>query len=234
MHKKLHRLDPRTVLYVVALLSVSAMFMNKPMTAHLICILAGVFLISIKAYQSVLCYGMIYGVIALLMTYVEKIDNTTFLLIVVSLSYFAQKFIVLMMMGAFLTKATSMPHVLVALQKMKVPDLILVPFMVAMRFFPSIKKDFRCLKESLKLRKVPITPLQFFIHPLRTSEYMIVPILFRSLKTADDLSASALLRGIDRSNQKTPLYELYFRRLDLIVSLGTTIIIGALLYLQIQ
>ncbi len=98
MHKKLHRLDPRTVLYVVALLSVSAMFMNKPMTAHLICILAGVFLIAIKAYQSVLCYGMLYSVIALLMTYVEKVDNTTFLLIVVSLSYFAQKFIVIMML----------------------------------------------------------------------------------------------------------------------------------------
>lgn len=234
MHKKLHRLDPRTVLYVVALLSVSAMFMNKPMTAHLICIFAGIFLIAIKAYRGVFCYGSLYGLIALLMTYVEKVDNTTFLLIVVSLSYFAQKFIVLMMMGTFLTKATSMPYVLVALQKMKITDLILVPFMVAMRFFPSIKKDFCCLKESLKLRKVPITPLQFFIHPLRTSEYMIVPILFRSLKTADDLSASALLRGIDRSNQKTPLYELYFSWLDLIVSLGTTIIISALLYLQIQ
>lgn len=234
MHEKLHRLDPRTVLYVVALLSVSALFMNKPMTAHLICIFAGIFLIAIKAYRGVFCYGSLYGIIALLMAYTERLDNTTVMLIIISLSYFAQKFIVLIMMGTFLIRATSMSYVLVALQKMKTPDIILIPFMVAMRFFPFIKKDYRCLKDSLKLRKVPVTPLQFFLHPLRTSEYMIVPILFRSLKTADDLSASALLRGIERSDQKTSLYELHFSWLDLIVSLGTTIVIGALLCLQIQ
>lgn len=233
MHEKPHRLDPRTVLYVVTLLSVSALFMNKPIIAHMICIFAGIFLIAIKAYRGVLCFGSIYGMIALLMAYVEGLDNTTVMLIVISLSYFAQKFIVLMMMGTFLARATSMPYVLAALQKLKVPDIILIPFTVAMRFFPSIKEDHRCLKESLKLRRISVTPLQFFIHPLRTSEYMIVPILFRSLKTADDLSASALLRGIERNNQKTPLYDIRFSALDLVVSLGTTITTSALLCLQI-
>ena len=43
-------------------------------------------------------------------------------------------------------------------------------------------------------------------HPLNTLEYAIVPMVFRSLKIADELSASAIVRGIESPCKKQSYY----------------------------
>lgn len=230
--KQRNGLDPRTALYFVGLVGGSAFFMNKPLTGHLLCALAALFLIGCKAYKHCVCYLAFYAIIALIMACIEHVPNTTLMLMIISLSYIVQKFVILLMMGSFLVKTTPLPYLLAAMQTMRVPDMILIPFMVAMRFFPTIRADHRCLKESLRIRRVSVSPVQFVLHPLRTSEYLIVPILLRSTKTADELSASAMVRGIERSRQRTILYPLHFGSLDAITALLTTLVIAALFWLQ--
>jgi len=74
------------------------MFMNKAMTAHIICAVAAVYLLAAKAYKPFAVYLTIYIAVALLMANVDKIHNTSAMLLIVSLSYFVQKLVVLLMM----------------------------------------------------------------------------------------------------------------------------------------
>lgn len=102
-------LDPRIVGFVVILLGITAMFMNKAMTAHIICAVAAVYLLAAKAYKPFAVYLTIYIAVALLMANVDKIHNTSAMLLIVSLSYFVQKLVVLLMMGSFFVHMTTIP-----------------------------------------------------------------------------------------------------------------------------
>ena len=43
-------------------------------------------------------------------------------------------------------------------------------------------------------------------HPMDTLEYAIVPMVFRSLKIADELAASSIVRGIESPYKKESYY----------------------------
>lgn len=225
-------LDPRIVGFVVILFGTTAMFMNKAMTAHIICAVAAVYLLAAKSYKPLAAYLTIYIVVALLMANVDKIHNTSAMLLIVSLSYFVQKLVVLLMMGSFFVRMTTIPYVLSAMQHMKIPDAAAVPIMVALRFFPTIREDYHSLKDSLRIRKVSLSPLQFIIHPVRMVEYLFVPILMKSLRTSDELAASALSRGFEHMNEQTILYPLKLKTLDYLIGALSTLIVAALFYLQ--
>lgn len=68
------------------------------------------------------------------------------------------------------------------------------------------------------LRSVP-TVLR---HPLNTLEYAIVPMVFRSLKIADELSASAIVRGIESPYKKQSYYVSRISPLDAFLMLVST------------
>ncbi len=226
--------DPRIVGYIVILFGTTAMFMNKAMTAHIICAVAALYLLAAKVYKPCAIYLAIYIFVAFLMANVDKIHNTNAMLLIVSLSYFVQKLVVLLMMGSFFVRMTTIPYVLSAMQHMKIPDAAAVPIMVALRFFPTIREDYHSLKDSLRIRKVSLSPLQFVIHPVRMVEYLFVPILIKSVRTADELAASALSRGFEHMNEQTILYPLKLKTPDYFVGILSTLIVVALFYLQLH
>ena len=86
-------------------------------------------------------------------------------------------------------KTTPVTEIICALETMKAPDQIVIPFAVAVRFFPSIHEDFNCLKDSLRVRNIPVSLWNFLLHPIQTIEYMLVPILMRSYKISEELAA---------------------------------------------
>ena len=49
---------------------------------------------------------------------------------------------------------------------------------------------------------------------------MLVPMLMRSFKIADELSAAAMVRGIERKGKKTLLYEFKMNPVSLILLAG--------------
>lgn len=227
-------LDPRTVLGIVFIFILLGLAINKPISSHILLLICNIYLITSKAYRECVLYSLIYIIIAGLMFYIHHIPNTTLALTIVSISYFVQKFSIAMMMIEFLKKNTSMPYVISAMQTMKFPNVIAIPFIVICRYMPTLKEDYGCLKDSLKIRGVKTSGIQFFIHPVRSLEFMIVPILFRSIRVAEELSTSVLLRGIENYRNRTNIYPLKFTKIDAAYTLFTVIAVGVLFYLQFQ
>ena len=225
-------LDPRTVLGIVFIFITLGLAINKPLSSHILLLICNIYLITSKAYRECVLYSVIYIIIAGLMFYIYHIPNTTLALTIVSISYFVQKFVIAVMRIEFLKRKTSMPYVISAMQTMKFPNAVAIPFIVILRYMPTLREDYGYLKDSLKIRGIRTSGIEFFIHPIRSLEFMIVPILFRSIRVAEELSTSVLLRGIENYKNRTNIYPLKFTKIDAGYALFTVIAVSMLCYLQ--
>lgn len=94
-----------------------------------------------------------------------------------------------------------------SLQKLGIPQNILITLAVTLRFFPIIKKENKIIQSSAKLRGLSFKQISNWLHPLNSFEYSFVPLMMRTLKITDELAASAMTKGIDSPRKRTSIYE---------------------------
>ncbi|MCC9922920.1 energy-coupling factor transporter transmembrane protein EcfT, partial [Streptococcus agalactiae] len=63
-------------------------------------------------------------------------------------------------------------------------------------------------------------------------EYTLVPLLMRMIKISDELSASALIRGLDSDENRVTLTKLRFRTTDLLIGLLGALMIALVIVIQ--
>ena len=144
----------------------------------------------------------------------------------------ALRFILIAMFGGYITKTTSVSEMLEALNRMKVPRSIGIPFSVLLRFVPTIKIELKALKENMKIRGIVTSRFFPLLHPIKYMEYTLVPLLMRMIKISDELSASALIRGLDSDEKRVTLTELRFRKTDLMIGLLGALMIALVIVIQ--
>ncbi|RDY23481.1 energy-coupling factor transporter transmembrane protein EcfT [Romboutsia maritimum] len=79
------------------------------------------------------------------------------------------------------------------LKKLKVPNCIGLPFIFMIRFFPTVKMEFKEVFESIRLRNIVSIK-----EPVKALEYTFVPVMIRSTRIAEELAAASESRGISR------------------------------------
>lgn len=232
MGRSCRRVDPRTALLATCLLGIAAVLSNRPEAAHAACAIGALCALAAGAWRPCIALSAAYGLIAAVMALAEGAGNTTLVIAVVMLSYMAQKLVVLSLLGISLSKLASMQDLLAALQAMGAPQAVLIPCMVVLRFFPTIRRDASHLMESLKTRRVLAGGGYAFRHPALTCELLVVPLLMRSVRVSDELAASALVRGLGGETRPTMLHSLSFGVKDAVVTALTLASIGVLAWLQ--
>lgn len=93
-----------------------------------------------------------------------------------------------------------------SLRKLPLPTKAMLVLVVMLRFAPTVFLEFGEVREAMKIRGFLRSVGTVLRHPLSTLEYAIVPMVFRSLKIADELSASAIVRGIESPYKKQSYY----------------------------
>ena len=232
MGRSCRRVDPRTALLATCLLGIAAVISNRPEAAHAACAIGALCALAAGAWRPCIALSAAYGLIAAVMALAEGAGNTTLVIAVVMLSYMAQKFVVLSLLGISLSKLASMQDLLAALQAMGAPQAVLIPCMVVLRFFPTIRRDASHLMESLKTRRVLAGRGYALRHPALVCELLVVPLLMRSVRVSDELAASALVRGLGGEIRPTTLHSLSFGVKDAVVAALTLASIGVLAWLQ--
>ena len=232
MERSYRRVDPRTALLSTCLLGIAAVLSNRPEAAHAACAIGALCALAAGAWRPCIALSAAYGLIAAVMALAEGAGNTTLVIAVVMLSYMAQKFVVLALLGISLSKLASMQDLLAALQAMGAPQAVLIPCMVVLRFFPTIRRDASHLMESLKTRRVLAGRGYALRHPALVCELLVVPLLMRSVRVSDELAASALVRGLGGETRPTMLHSLSFGARDAVVTALTLASIGVLAWLQ--
>ena len=232
MGRSCRRVDPRTALLATCLLGIAAVLSNRPEAAHAACAIGALCALAAGAWRPCIALSAAYGLIAAVMALAEGAGNATLVIAVVMLSYMAQKFVVLALLGISLSKLASMQDLLAALQAMGAPQAVLIPCMVVLRFFPTIRRDASHLMESLKTRRVLAGRGYALRHPALVCELLVVPLLMRSVRVSDELAASALVRGLGGETRPTMLHSLSFGVKDAVVTALTLASIGVLAWLQ--
>ena len=119
-------------------------------------------------------------------------------------------------------------RLLSSLQKINVPKSILLTLAVALRFFPVLRSESKLIQENAHIRGISLRQLKNWRKPLLLFEYAIVPLLMRTIRLADDLSAAASTRGIDAPYKKTSHHHIAFRTYDSVACLFFFLLIGTL------
>lgn len=125
--------------------------------------------------------------------------------------------------GAYAFTTTGVGEFVCALRRSKVPESIVIPCMVVIRFFPTIREDYRQIRASMALRGIVGGGAGMLMHPLQALEYILIPLLMNSNNVAQDLSVAALTKGIGLPGEHTSMIEIHFGAADALVCIACTI-----------
>ncbi|MFQ7614050.1 MAG: energy-coupling factor transporter transmembrane component T [Roseburia faecis] len=107
------------------------------------------------------------------------------------------KLIPIMMMGLWILRTTYMDDLMVALQRMRLPQAVTIPLVVMFRYIPTLRIEYRQIRSTMDIRGISDTVWKRVSHPLATIEYILIPLLMRCLKVTDELAASGTTRGLE-------------------------------------
>lgn len=205
-----------------------------PRTKILLTITISTILISSGSTQSILRVCLTLFSLALLLT-IHKITlfikcTVTFLVLfliqiwVVPHSEGIIKFILLAFVGIFMNMfpgfivgyytlfSTKVSEFIAALEQLKLPRNIIIPISVIFRFFPTIAEEYRSINYAMKMRGI-----KFSNHFFKMIEYSIIPLIISVVQIGNDLSFTAMTRGIDSPHSRTNICEVKFKLLDILL-----------------
>lgn len=116
--------------------------------------------------------------------------------------------------GAYAFGTTTVGEFVCALRRMRVPESVIVPCMVVIRFFPTIAEDYRQIRSAMALRGIAEGRLGLLLHPAQSLEYVLMPLLMNANNVAQDLSVAALTKGIGLPGEHTCMTQIRMRTLD--------------------
>ena len=100
-----------------------------------------------------------------------------------------------------------------------------LPLIFMLRFFPTVKYEFREIIESLRLRGICS-----WKKPVTAVEYLFVPMIFSASKTAEELAAAAEVRGISAEGDHSSWRLIQFKKSDWLISIITALFCAILYY----
>jgi energy-coupling factor transport system permease protein len=121
--------------------------------------------------------------------------------------------------AAYFISTTGPAQISAALIALKFPRVIVVPLVVVIRFIPTVAEELHAISDAMVLRGIYPGPIGALAHPIRTAEFVLVPLLAASSRIADDLSASSMLRGLGSHRNPTSIEKLTFNFTDVVLIL---------------
>lgn len=120
------------------------------------------------------------------------------------------RFVVTVVMGEYLIATTSVSEFISAMERLHMPQAITVPMSVMFRLFPTIAEEWRSIRRAMGMRGIRLGGTDAG----RLLEYQLVPMMTSSVRIGEELSASALTRGLGAPVRRTNICRIGFRVQD--------------------
>ncbi len=117
------------------------------------------------------------------------------------------------LMGAYVLSSTTVSEFMAAFSRMHVPDTLTIPLSVVFRFFPTILEEFASINVAMKMREIRLGGRKV----TKAVEYRLIPMMTCTVKIGEELSASALTRGLGSPKKRTNICDIGFRSGDYIL-----------------
>ncbi|KAB5607908.1 energy-coupling factor transporter transmembrane component T [Bifidobacterium jacchi] len=116
--------------------------------------------------------------------------------------------------GAYAFTTTSVSEFVTAMRRLRVPEAVVIPCMVVIRFFPTIAHDYRRIREAMALRGIAAGRFALVRHPAQSLEFILVPLLMNATVVSRDLSVAALTKGLGVRGEHTCMTTIRMRWYD--------------------
>lgn len=126
------------------------------------------------------------------------------------------RFVVAIGIGMHVVATTSPTRLSAALRAWRAPRAIAVPLATMLRFFPVVASEAAAVVDAMRLRGL-VGVRGLLRHPILSVERFTVPMIAASLRASEDLSASAILRGLGSRHRPTALVAPRFGLADLLL-----------------
>lgn len=139
----------------------------------------------------------VYGVMVLiryvLFPYMPEVMVVFLSMLVVNVRSFFPVILCLVLMY----KNTRVSQMTATFTKMGAPKSVTVTVAVAVRYIPTLKEEWLHIRDAMRMRRVAVGIRNPFRRLSCLLECYLTPMFVSCLKTADELSAAAVTRGID-------------------------------------
>lgn len=207
-------LDPRTKLAIVIVTSTLCLMARGEATVLVIA--AAAFALAVAggsgraAAVAIAAYAGMNLLLALTAAYRLPLLSTVLLVV----GFTLLKFVPVFLLVAWFVQSTRIGELICALERAHLPREATIPLAVALRYAPTIGREAFCIRDALRMRGLEVTGAGTFRRPLAALEHLMVPLLMRCLKVADELSLSAVSRGIESGRRRTCVRDVRLRKKD--------------------
>ena len=199
-------LDPRTKILLLLLGNVLLFSYGQAIylyIATVFALLLTVILGKVKSALKMSIFFVALYIITYLLNFVPKEISSLLGMLILPIVMFMP----LYALAFLLFTTTEISEIITALQKMKVPSVIITPLIVMFRFFPTLKLELFAIRDAMKLKGIRKNPIKLL-------EYVYAPLLFNCIKISDDLNVSGVTRGLGLYKTSTQTITIKFGMLD--------------------
>lgn len=203
------RLDPRIkmIMILFATLYITLQFGLK-LEFYLIIIYLLPFMLS-GLYKYWIVFFVLFIAQVTTSIYLTPIIHTPFLIYIISfLSNGVRLLLPGIIAGVYALKTTTISEWIAAFKKWSFPNWIMIPIAVMTRFLPAVKEDYQQIKKAMAFRGIGSNFIEFIQHPVQTLEYILIPLLMNATQVAEDLTISALTKGLSIPGKHTSIVKL--------------------------
>lgn len=224
-----YRLDARTKIFICLCMSIGVIFLNSIFTFCFLVFVTLLYAINLRRYR--ILFMTYVGIIFLWLTAVLFMKLMHMMSSMVPVAEPVALLIpflrISVMLNAILVLALSsrVQSLLTALKSFRLPVWLYIPSVVMIRFIPTFIKDVQQIHESMRIRGYSLNPFFILVHPVLSVRLMVAPIVFRALRSSDDLGIAAELKGVGHMKSMTTYKPSSFKILDFLAVITTIIIL---------
>lgn len=208
------KLDPRTKLLILAITSVSV-FLNESLIVETVFFVSPFLLLLLfKKGISALKYGITFVALMAVQLLIVPMLPVTVGGIVYMFAVYIRKLIPCFMLGTLLISTTKVSAFLASVSRLRLPKGFTISLSITLRYFPTMGEEWRSIKDAMALRGISASVGGLVLHPVRTMEYVYVPMLVSASKISDEITQAAITRGIDHTQKRTCIETVGFSFFD--------------------
>lgn len=225
-------IDPRTKIIILVILSFMV-FNDAPFYVSGILVLIPFFCLFFSNYEKVaLIYILVYMIARFLQISILPNASGILSVLLIAFSYTATRMLPILMMGYYTISTTKVSEFIASMEKSSIPRDVIIPLSVVFRYIPSVYEEIRSITNAMKMRGFGLT-FKSLKSPLKLIEFYMIPILISAVKTADELSAASLTRGLSNPQKRTHLISVKFNMADYLLITISLVGLGIYAYYSI-
>ncbi|HGA3734858.1 TPA: energy-coupling factor transporter transmembrane component T [Streptococcus agalactiae] len=218
-HRKKSLLDPRTkllLIFVEAVLVLSTaggsrLFWFRVAFAFLPFLL----LLTAKKYKTCVIGLLVLSTIYFLECVVFPHAKGALANILLIIIMVVNRFLPAYMMGVYVINTTTVSEFKATMERLHMPDALTIPMCVMFRLFPTLREENDSIRAAMKMRGIRFGGGKVE----KMLEYRIVPIITCVAKIGEELSASALTRGLGKQKKRTNICQIGLGWVDYVIFL---------------